>query len=101
MFQRSARALSHGCVRVQQWRKFANYLIRNDTLKYSQDSLVSWLERKEKKIVQGFQRVPIYIRYYTCEGVKNSVVFYDDVYGTDKYLREKYFSDKTIINNIP
>jgi murein L,D-transpeptidase YcbB/YkuD len=98
MFQRSARALSHGCVRVQQWQKFADYLIRNDTLKYTRDSLISWIDRKEKKLVQGFQRVPIFIRYYTCEGVKDRVVFHDDVYGTDKYLREKYFSDKSIIN---
>jgi murein L,D-transpeptidase YcbB/YkuD len=98
LFQRSSRALSHGCVRVQQWQKFANFLIRNDTLKYTKDSLVSWIDRKEKKLVQGFQRVPIFIRYYTCEGINERIVFFDDVYGTDKYLREKYFSDKTIIN---
>jgi murein L,D-transpeptidase YcbB/YkuD len=98
MFQRSARALSHGCVRVQQWQKFADYLIRNDTLKFTRDSLISWIDRKEKKLVQGFQRIPIFIRYYTCEGANDRVVFHDDVYGTDKYLREKYFSDKSIIN---
>ncbi|HSB91746.1 MAG TPA: L,D-transpeptidase family protein, partial [Flavitalea sp.] len=98
MFQRSARALSHGCVRVQQWQKFADYLIRNDTVKYNRDSLISWIDRKEKKLVQGFQRVPIFIRYYSCEGLNDRVVFHDDVYGTDKYLREKYFSDKSIIN---
>jgi len=98
LFQRSLRALSHGCVRVQQWHKFADYLIRNDTIRYNRDSLVSWIERKEKKLVQGFQRFPIYIRYYTCEGNNEEIVFFDDVYGTDKYLREKYFSDKTIIN---
>ena len=31
MFDKLFRALSHGCVRVKEWRKLSDFLIRNDT----------------------------------------------------------------------
>ncbi len=96
LFQKSERALSHGCVRVQQWKDLAKFLIRNDTLKIPADTLNQYLARQEKRTVTGFQKLPLYIRYYTCESVNGRIRFYDDIYAEDKYLREKYFSDKSI-----
>ena len=32
-FGNSYRAISHGCIRVKEWDKLANYLVRNDTLR--------------------------------------------------------------------
>ena len=92
MFQKSLRALSHGCVRVQDWRDLAHYLVRNDTIKYNVDTLASWIVRQEKHVVSGFKKVPLFIRYFTCEGAYGKVKFYDDIYGEDKILTEKYFS---------
>lgn len=92
MFQKSSRALSHGCVRVQDWRDLAHFLVRNDTIKYNVDTLASWIVRQEKHVVSGFKRVPLFIRYFTCEGVDGRIKFYDDIYGEDKILTEKYFS---------
>jgi murein L,D-transpeptidase YcbB/YkuD len=40
--------------------------------------------------------VPIYVRYFGCEGKNEKVVFYDDIYGEDKFLREKYFANKSL-----
>ncbi|PWT96301.1 MAG: hypothetical protein C5B52_16050 [Bacteroidetes bacterium] len=94
LFGRSNRALSHGCVRVQQWQKLAKYLIRNDTLTYRPDTLQAWLKRQEKHTVVLSQKLPVYIRYFTCAGNNGHIVFYDDVYGEDKFLREKYFGTK-------
>ncbi len=37
---------------------------------------------------------PLSIRYFTCEGKKGKIIFYDDIYGEDKMLREKYFAGK-------
>jgi len=96
MFDKSFRALSHGCVRVKQWQKMADFLIRNDTIRYRPDTLRAWIQRKEKHIVYGFTRMPIFIRYFTCEGKKNQIVFHDDIYGEDKYLRNTYFANKPI-----
>lgn len=92
LFSKSERALSHGCIRVQQWRAMANFLVRNDTIKYHPDTLSRWIARQEKHTVSGFKKVPVYIRYFTCEGVDGQIRFYDDIYAEDKMLAEKYFS---------
>ena len=92
MFSKSDRALSHGCVRVQNWEELAHYLVRNDTIKYPVDTLISWIVRQEKHVVSGFKKLPLFIRYFTVEGVGGKVKFYEDIYAEDKILAEKYFS---------
>ena len=92
MFQKSLRALSHGCVRVQDWRELAHFLVRNDTIKYNIDTLANWIVREEKHVVSGFKKVPLFIRYFTCEGSYGRIKFYDDIYGEDKILTDKYFA---------
>src|SRR6185312_5106156 len=96
MFDNVFRALSHGCVRVKEWRKLSDFLIRNDTMKYHPDSLKAWIARQEKHTVWGFAKVPIFIRYYTVEGRKGKLQFYSDIYGEDKELRNRYFANKPI-----
>jgi murein L,D-transpeptidase YcbB/YkuD len=96
MFDKSFRALSHGCVRVKQWQKMADFLIRNDTVRYHPDTLRAWIQRKEKHTVYGFARVPIFLRYFTCEGKKGKILFHEDIYGEDRYLRNTYFANKPI-----
>jgi murein L,D-transpeptidase YcbB/YkuD len=96
MFDKSFRALSHGCVRVKEWRKLSDFLVRNDTMKYHPDTLKAWITRQEKHTIWGFSRVPIFIRYFTVEGKKGKLQFYDDIYGEDKSLRDKYFAQKPI-----
>ena len=91
LFSRSYRALSHGSVRVQSWKSLANFLVRNDTIKYPADTLTNWIARQEKHVVSGFKKVPIFIRYYTCEGKGEKLIFHDDIYAEDKMLAEKYF----------
>lgn len=98
LFGNAMRSLSHGCVRVQEWEKLAYYIINSDSPGISGaakiDSVKNWLKRKEKRSIAIRNRIPVYIRYFTCEGNENGVAFYDDVYGEDKYLREKYFAGK-------
>ena len=100
LFANSMRSLSHGCVRVQEWQKLALYIMKNDSLNavgnnYTKiDSVMTWLQRKEKRSIPVRNKIPVYIRYFTCEGKKDGFVFYDDIYNEDKYLREKYFASK-------
>jgi len=101
-FSRAVRSLSHGCVRVQSWDKLAYYILSNDSTvaegisgKYTPtDSVKSWLDRKEKHTVAVRNKIPLFIRYVTSEGKNGKVVFYEDIYGEDKRLREKYFAGK-------
>ncbi len=102
LFKNGSRALSHGCVRVQEWEKLAFYIARNDsikakptdTLRYTADSIKNWIAGKERHRMDVKNRIPIYISYFSCEGKDGKIKFYEDIYGEDKALREKYFSDK-------
>jgi murein L,D-transpeptidase YcbB/YkuD len=92
MFGRSNRALSHGCVRVQKWDSLSHYLITKDPPPIPEDSLKAWLKRQEKHYIYLKQKVPIYLRYYTCEVKEDGKIqFFEDIYGDDKALRMKYF----------
>lgn len=100
LFANAMRSLSHGCVRVQEWEKLTNYILRNESLlnggdgNSKIDSVKSWLQKKQKRSVPLRNKVPVYIRYITCEGYNGEIVFYDDIYAEDKMLREKYFTSK-------
>jgi murein L,D-transpeptidase YcbB/YkuD len=100
LFANAMRSLSHGCVRVQSWQDLAWYILRNDSLNmkggnYTRtDSVKTWLAKKEKRNITIRNKMPVFIRYFTCEGKNNGIIFYDDVYAEDKFLREKYFATK-------
>lgn len=102
LFKNTSRALSHGCVRVQEWLRLANYIARNDslrlkpgeTLKYNADSIANWLQAKLRKKIDVRSEIPLFIGYYSCEAVNGHLKFYDDIYGEDRLMREKYFTNK-------
>jgi len=99
LFDKSGRALSHGCVRVQRWRELAYYLIRRDSLADStnytpKDSVDSWLAQKTKKYIKVRQQLPLFIRYFTAEGRDGKLVMHEDIYEEDRRLREKLFASK-------
>ena len=102
LFKNSVRSLSHGCVRVQEWQKLANFLIRNDSINlkrndsmhYNTDSIINWIAHKEKHTIEVKNKMPLYIRYFSCENINGSIKFYDDIYGEDKDLKQKFFAGK-------
>lgn len=94
LFSRQDRALSHGCVRVQQWKKLSQYLIKNDTVRYKADTIAAWIKRKEKHVVNFSLKLPIFIRYVTCDVRNGRIILFDDIYGEDKIARETWFRDK-------
>ena len=100
LFKNTGRALSHGCVRVQEWDSLAFYLAKNDSLnlktgdslRYTSDSIKTWLANKEHKRIAVKNKVSLFILYFSCEAKNGRIKFYDDVYGDDKVMREKYFA---------
>lgn len=84
LFSNTYRAMSHGCVRVQQWDSLAMYLIRNDE-RHPRDTVRMWLERGDKKQVD-VRPIPLYMRYFTAAGNNAQLVFLEDIYGEDKIL---------------
>jgi murein L,D-transpeptidase YcbB/YkuD len=83
---------------VQAWHQLAYYLLQNDSLQHGKalaaDTLDNWLANKQKHYIPLKTKVPLYIRYLTCETNDKGIVFYEDIYGEDRRLREKYFSSK-------
>ena len=102
LFKNSGRALSHGCVRVQAWDSLAFYLAKNDSLnlktgdslRYTSDSIKTWLTNKEHKRIAVKNKVSLFILYFSCEAKNGRIKFFDDIYGDDKVMRDKYFADK-------
>lgn len=95
LFGRQGRALSHGCVRVQAWDTLARYLIALDSTNIPMDSVNALMSRQEKRTVPLKKKLPLYIRYFTCEVARDGRIrFLDDIYGEDKALRIKYLARK-------
>ncbi len=102
LFKNGVRSLSHGCVRVQEWQKLADFIVRNDsinlkrndTMHYNTDSIRNWIAQKEKHVIEVKNKIPLFIRYFSCENANGAIKFYDDIYGEDKELKQKYFAGK-------
>ncbi len=103
LFAQSVRALSHGCVRVQQWQKLTDYILSNDSVYVKSlggnsftktDSVKKWLNKKEKHFIPVRNKLPLFIRYFTCEGKDGQIIFYKDIYNEDRMLGERYFAKK-------
>jgi L,D-transpeptidase YcbB len=102
LFKNGVRCLSHGCVRVQEWKKLADYLIRNDSLNLkagdslaiTTDSVRKLMAQKINKKIVVKEKVTLFIRYFGCEYVNGSIKFYDDIYYDDRDMKQKYFANK-------
>lgn len=103
LFSNKDRALSHGCVRVQNWQSLSYFIARRDstampegkTPSYNEDSLKNWIVNKDRKRIIVKKPLPLYIVYYTCVADDSGkIVIYDDIYNEDGYLAKKYFSGK-------
>jgi murein L,D-transpeptidase YcbB/YkuD len=92
LFGQSSRAFSHGCIRLGEPAKLAEYLLRNDPL-WPPDKIKQAMNAGVEKYVTLKNPVPVYIGYLTAfvdnEGRIN---FRDDVYKRDAEL------EKTLMN---
>ena len=102
-FAQETRALSHGCVRVQEWEKMAYYIMNNQLdsnvkkrkpNEITLDSMTYWLTIKEKHSIPLRKRIPVYIRYFTCEANDGRISFFEDIYEEDKKMIELLFANK-------
>lgn len=85
-FKTSNRSQSHGCIRLENYIDFANFLIRDDSLHYRADSLTLYFSRQEQRKIKLKNRLPIYTRYYTAEADSTGLRLYIDIYRKDEEL---------------
>jgi murein L,D-transpeptidase YcbB/YkuD len=82
-FGKDMRALSHGCIRVQNIAELAATL-------YGGSELDQALQDPHKtKVLQLQQSMPVYIVYFTAVAEDGGVRFLDDPYGRDAKLSQR------------
>ena len=86
LFSSSARALSHGCVRVEAAESLAVYLLRG-LPGWSADSVCAALAQESEHYVAVPDPIPVLMGYWTAwVGTDGTVEFRPDVYGWDAEL---------------
>lgn len=93
IFNESKRAFSHGCIRVQNPMKLAQYILRSNS-NWTQEKLQSGIENKKTINIQIKPTLPVYIVYFTA-WVDNSgeINFRNDLYNMDNQLAKEIFSN--------
>ncbi len=93
LFEETKRAFSHGCIRIAEPQKLAEWVLRKQP---------SWTEERIEKAMSGSKEqyvtvtdpVPVFIGYFTAwVDNKGLINFRDDVYGHDKKMADHLFTD--------
>jgi murein L,D-transpeptidase YcbB/YkuD len=83
LFNRKFRALSHGCVRVEQPQALAEYLL-SDQPEWSADSIKEAMHAGEEKHVKLKRPISVHLTYWTVRADEDGTVqFRDDIYNRD------------------
>ncbi len=94
LFEKDKRAYSHGCIRLSDPVKMANYLLKDDA-QWSASAIEEAMNSGKEKYVKLKDPVPVLITYYTAWVDDNGALhFADDIYGHDKLSITKMFVKK-------
>jgi L,D-transpeptidase YcbB len=86
LFTESMRAFSHGCVRVQNPREFAEVLLGWDQAKVAEN-----VESGDSHSVNLAQKTPVYLTYFTAwPNADGKIAYYDDFYGRDAAMAKAF-----------
>jgi murein L,D-transpeptidase YcbB/YkuD len=92
LFSKDKRAYSHGCIRLEEPDKMAQYLLRNQP-EWTDSKIYEAMNSGKEKYVKLKQPVPVFITYYTAwVGENGQLNFREDIYEHDKKLVAKMFS---------
>ena len=82
LFAEPVRAFSHGCVRVENPRKFAEHVLGWERRRI--DDLIATDQNRE---IPLDRRLPVHLNYFTAwPGKSGNVAFYSDIYERDTRL---------------
>lgn len=91
LFEKDKRAFSHGCIRLKEPEKMANYVLRNQP-EWTPEKISEAMNSGEEKFVKVKDPIPVVITYYTAwVDEMGNLNFREDIYGHDKKLAEKMF----------
>jgi L,D-transpeptidase YcbB len=91
LFDKDKRAFSHGCIRLAEPEKMAQYLLR-DQPEWTPEKIQDAMNSGQEKYVKLKNPVPVIITYYTAWVDDNGQLnFRDDIYSHDETLGSKMF----------
>jgi L,D-transpeptidase YcbB len=93
LFERSRRAYSHGCVRVDRPYELAVLLMR-DQVKWSQSKIEAAIDTGKTSTVLLPVKVPVYFLYQTAFVDGGKIDFRDDIYKRDGELLDALNNSK-------
>ena len=91
LFSRDKRAYSHGCIRLSDPTKMAEYLLK-DNSSWRSEKIMEAMNSGTEKFVQVKNPVPVFITYYAAWVDENRLLnFRDDIYKRDATVAKKMF----------
>lgn len=92
LFNEDKRAFSHGCIRVSEPRRLAEYLLRNDPA-WPKEKIWEGMNSGIEQFITLNPTVPVYVVYFTAFVDHNGKLnFRDDIYKRDEKLASMLFS---------
>ncbi len=96
LFDEPKRAFSHGCIRVAEPKKLAEFLLRKDSV-WTTEKIVAAMHAGREQVVRlkPHEQVPVVIGYFTAwVGSDGKLNFRNDVYGHDRKMAARYFGSE-------
>ena len=91
-FSENSRAFSHGCIRLSEPERLADYLFRADSVNMPPDTIHALMNRHIEKKVPVKPSLPVYITYFTAWVDETGAInFRRDIYGHDAKLAKEIF----------
>lgn len=91
LFKKDKRAFSHGCIRLSEPEKMAQYLLK-DNPAWPPDKIEEAMNSGKEQTVNVKDPVPVFITYYTAWVDETGLLnFRDDIYKHDSTVAIKMF----------
>ncbi len=96
IFKKDVRAVSHGCIRLADAEKMANYLLRNNSA-WTPEKVNAAMNSGKEQYVKLNPSMPVTITYFTTWVDENGQLnFRDDVYNNDKKISQMMFGSNVL-----
>jgi murein L,D-transpeptidase YcbB/YkuD len=97
LFEKNNRAYSHGCIRLEDDKKLAEYLLKDDP-SWTEEKIGQAMNSGKEQFVKVKKIVPVMITYFTAwVDDTGQLNFRNDVYHHDLKTRERMFVNTSIM----
>jgi len=88
LFEKTERAFSSGCIRIEKPIELAEYVLTNDS-KWTRDTITSQIQKWKEHTVPLAEPIPVHLLYWTAWADEDGAVhFRRDIYGRDRKIED-------------